>query len=294
MSASSLPAGGPQEPLPRGRRGLLSRMTGLGRRGGRGVATAALPSPVPGPAPAPVVPPPPAPRATRPARTSASATPAPVRTKSPAAAGRPAAVKPPAPRPAPAAKPAAAATPAKFAATPTPAAAPKRAAAPKTASAKPAAPAETPAKQPVTKPAAAKPATAARPRPARAAAGDGEAWTPAELGEIRSLLEAEAGNLRREIDEAARALDDVRRDGSDGTGDDQADAGTATFEREHEMSLANNSRDLLVQTERALKRLDNGTYGVCEVCGTPIAKARLLAFPRATLCVRCKQREERR
>jgi len=115
-----------------------------------------------------------------------------------------------------------------------------------------------------------------------------------EVADIRRLLLDEAADLRRELDDAAEALDVKRRDGADATGDDQADAGTATFEREHEMSLANNSRDLLVQTERALARLADGTYGVCEVCGTPIAKARLQAFPRATLCVTCKQREERR
>ncbi|TAL16310.1 MAG: DNA-binding protein, partial [Frankiales bacterium] len=51
---------------------------------------------------------------------------------------------------------------------------------------------------------------------------------------------------------------------------------------------------LLLQVERALARLDEGTYGRCENCGNPIPKARLQAFPRATLCVACKQREERR
>ena len=53
-----------------------------------------------------------------------------------------------------------------------------------------------------------------------------------------------------------------------------------TFEREHEMSLADNSRELLTQTERALERIDDGTYGICESCGNPIGKARLQAFPR--------------
>jgi len=60
------------------------------------------------------------------------------------------------------------------------------------------------------------------------------------------------------------------------------------------MSLAYNSRDLLEQNERAIERIEAGTYGVCESCGKPIGKARLQAFPRATLCVTCKQREERR
>ncbi|HSN07288.1 MAG TPA: TraR/DksA C4-type zinc finger protein [Candidatus Angelobacter sp.] len=60
------------------------------------------------------------------------------------------------------------------------------------------------------------------------------------------------------------------------------------------MSLANNARELLLQNERALARLEDGTYGICERCGRPIGKLRLQAFPRVTLCVSCKQLEERR
>ncbi|HEY8728338.1 MAG TPA: TraR/DksA C4-type zinc finger protein, partial [Acidothermaceae bacterium] len=119
-------------------------------------------------------------------------------------------------------------------------------------------------------------------------------WTKRELTAIRVELEAEAQRLRGEIETAETDLADRLRDGGDGAGDDQADAGTKTFEREHEMSLANNARDLLVQTEHALARIDAGTYGRCENCGNPIGKLRLQANPRATLCVTCKQREERR
>jgi RNA polymerase-binding protein DksA len=119
-------------------------------------------------------------------------------------------------------------------------------------------------------------------------------WTKAELTEIRKELDEQARELRGEINEAESAWAALQRDSGEGSGDDQADAGTKTFEREHEMSLAANSRDLLSQVERALQRLDNGTYGMCENCGNPIGKARLQAFPRATLCVTCKQREERR
>jgi RNA polymerase-binding transcription factor DksA len=54
------------------------------------------------------------------------------------------------------------------------------------------------------------------------------------------------------------------------------------------------AQDLLDQGERALGRIDAGTYGVCESCGQPMGKARLLAFPRATLCVACQQHQERR
>jgi DnaK suppressor protein len=121
-----------------------------------------------------------------------------------------------------------------------------------------------------------------------------EPWTDAELKQVRAELESEAAGLRADIARAdsdiAERLSDAVRD----AGDDQADAGTKAFEREHELALTQNARDLLDQSERALTRIDAGTYGVCESCGEPIGKARLLAFPRATLCVKCKQREERR
>jgi len=123
---------------------------------------------------------------------------------------------------------------------------------------------------------------------------DEEPWTKAELNEVRTGLQDEVRRLRDELDLAEHEIDDMLRDSGDGAGDDAADAGSKTFEREHEMSLANNTRDMLVQAERALARIDNGTYGICENCGNPIGKARLQVFPRATLCMTCKQREERR
>ncbi|MGH3326691.1 MAG: TraR/DksA C4-type zinc finger protein [Streptomycetales bacterium] len=121
-----------------------------------------------------------------------------------------------------------------------------------------------------------------------------EPWTRTELREVRGGLETEIARLRTEISEAELEFAELLRDSGDSAGDDQADAGNKTFEREHEMSLAKNSRDMLLQTERALDRIEDGTYGVCESCGNPIGKARLQAFSRATLCVGCKQREERR
>ena len=129
---------------------------------------------------------------------------------------------------------------------------------------------------------------------APAAAGPVDDWSADELAEVRTELEAQAAALRGEIDRAEVASEKLKRDQSTEGSGDEADAGSKTFEREHEMSLANNSRDLLVQVERALGRLDAGTYGRCEECGNAIPKARLQAFPRATLCVTCKQREERR
>jgi RNA polymerase-binding protein DksA len=129
---------------------------------------------------------------------------------------------------------------------------------------------------------------------ALAVKADEKPWTKAELDEVRAELTADVDRLRTELDLASRELDDLMRDAGDGAGNDQADVGSTTFERDHEMSLANNARDMLTQTQHALERIDNGTYGVCENCGQPIGKNRLMAFPRATLCLTCKQREERR
>jgi DnaK suppressor protein len=123
---------------------------------------------------------------------------------------------------------------------------------------------------------------------------DESPWTKAELDEVRAGLNADVERLKGELDLAERELDDLMRDAGDGAGNDQADVGSTTFERDHEMSLANNARDMLTQTEHALERIADGTYGVCESCGQPIGKNRLIAFPRATLCLTCKQREERR
>jgi len=119
-------------------------------------------------------------------------------------------------------------------------------------------------------------------------------WTAGELAAVRDRLEAEIAQLRAEIAAAESQIAERIGDVAEGAGDDQADTGAKTFEREQEMALTCNARDLLAQNERATGRIDQGTYGVCESCGRPIGKARLQAFPRATLCVRCKQREERR
>ncbi|PPK95226.1 DnaK suppressor protein [Kineococcus xinjiangensis] len=120
------------------------------------------------------------------------------------------------------------------------------------------------------------------------------AWTDAELREQRAALVEEVERLSVQLHRASLAFSALVASGGQGAGDDQVDHGAATSGREHEMTIANNERDLLEQTERALERLDNGTYGVCESCGNAVGKARLQAFPRATLCIGCKSRSERR
>lgn len=119
-------------------------------------------------------------------------------------------------------------------------------------------------------------------------------WTPEEVAEARQGLADDAQRLRAEIAASEDSLAGLMRDSGDGAGDDEADTGSKNITREHELALAANAREMLYQTEKALDRLAAGTYGTCEVCGKPIGKARMQAFPRATLCVEDKQRQERR
>ena len=82
--------------------------------------------------------------------------------------------------------------------------------------------------------------------------------------------------------------------GDVGLDDEPADAGTATFEREKDLSIENNVRDLLHKIDRALKRIDDGTYGICDICGKPIEKARVKALPYVDLCIKDAQAQSRR
>lgn len=117
----------------------------------------------------------------------------------------------------------------------------------------------------------------------------------ADTEKIRQALSGRRDELRDEYDQTLVDITELQRDRlTDSAGDDQADTGTKTFEREQEITLANNILERITQVERALERLDEGSYGWCERCGNPIPVERLAAFPSATLCVTCKQLEERR
>jgi RNA polymerase-binding transcription factor DksA len=133
----------------------------------------------------------------------------------------------------------------------------------------------------------------AAPTPVTAGASE-TPWTAAELKAVKSEITKELVRLRAELSLVEVEMEELIAASGEGAGDDQADSGNKTFEREHEMSLVINARDLVLQTERALDRIESKTYGNCEECGNAIGKARLQVFPRATLCMICKQKEERR
>lgn len=113
---------------------------------------------------------------------------------------------------------------------------------------------------------------------------------------IRTTLETERAQLQKQQDELdSAAFEDTQSEASGEVGMDQdfADAGTATFDRERDLSIRNNIQDLIAQMTRAIARIDEGSYGTCERCGRPIDAARLKALPHALLCMDCKRREER-
>jgi len=119
-------------------------------------------------------------------------------------------------------------------------------------------------------------------------------WTKAEVDEVISDLNDDRARVVRTLAAQEEDLAGLMRDAGDGAGHDQADMGATSFERDQELTLLNNEREKLAQIDRALARIADGTYGICESCGNPIGKGRSMAFPRATLCLTCKQREERR
>lgn len=112
-----------------------------------------------------------------------------------------------------------------------------------------------------------------------------------DLGPIEEKLRAERDHLLRQIAEL-----EARQTGAENSEgyDDEGEPETATYERERDLSLLENTRDLLDNVDRALDKMAKGTYGICESCGKSIEAARLRALPYATLCISCKREEERR
>jgi len=104
----------------------------------------------------------------------------------------------------------------------------------------------------------------------------------------------------RVIDEISfLANDNLNKSSKDASGDlssysfHMADQGTDNFDREFAASLLNSEHDVLYEIEEALRRIDQGTYGVCEMSGQPIERERLKALPFARFCVAVQSEMER-
>jgi DnaK suppressor protein len=123
------------------------------------------------------------------------------------------------------------------------------------------------------------------------------AYSQKELEELRERLLTERTELQEQlttIEEQSFATSQSDLSGEVSFDEENADAGTFTFERERDLSIENNVRDLLGKIDRALTRMDDGTYGLCSRCGKPIEKARLKALPYVDLCLKDAQAQSRR
>lgn len=120
---------------------------------------------------------------------------------------------------------------------------------------------------------------------------------PKKLEHFKNRLIKEKETLTKELNEINEGnLHMLQSDMSGETAHDEhlADSGTATFERERDLTLENNIKDLLTRVEAALAKMDKGTYGVCDRCTGEIDPARMKAVPYANLCITCKKEEENR
>jgi RNA polymerase-binding protein DksA len=121
-------------------------------------------------------------------------------------------------------------------------------------------------------------------------------YTKTELKDLKQRLLDERNELEEQlttIEESSFAASQSDLSGEVPFEDEYADAGSFTFERQRDLSIENNVRDLMQKIDKALSRMKEGTYGVCSRCGRPIEKARLKALPYVELCIKDAQAQAR-
>jgi RNA polymerase-binding protein DksA len=117
-----------------------------------------------------------------------------------------------------------------------------------------------------------------------------------EVDRFRQMLLEERERVRGAIEylhqENPGSIEDET--GEESTFDNHlGDTATVTYDREMDYTLEDNSEAVLAAIEKALTKIEAGTYGICERCGNPIAEERLEALPYAELCIDCKRRSLR-
>jgi RNA polymerase-binding protein DksA len=111
-----------------------------------------------------------------------------------------------------------------------------------------------------------------------------------DTGEFKRRLEQERVRLSDAVsflerDNAGSIEDELGEVSGGGVDNHMADTATATFDRELEAGLEEGAQQTLADVEAALARIEDGSFGTCEVCGKPIGAARLAAIPWARLCI---------
>ena len=119
--------------------------------------------------------------------------------------------------------------------------------------------------------------------------------TKPQLKEFRQRLLQErakvAGEIRSIVEETKKSPREASGDLS-GYTIHMADMAADTYERELSMNLVSSEQEVLYQIDDALKRIDEGTYGICQQCNKPITLTRLKAVPYASMCIACQRQQE--
>jgi len=118
-----------------------------------------------------------------------------------------------------------------------------------------------------------------------------------QIKQFRQLLITERVKLADEIKSIAQEASKSPREAS---GDlsaytlHMADMAADTYERELSMNIISSEQEILYQIDDALKRLDDGSFGICQQCSQPILMSRLKAVPYASLCIACQRTKEQK
>lgn len=117
-----------------------------------------------------------------------------------------------------------------------------------------------------------------------------------ELKRFKKLIEEEKAKVLNDIgmvEEEIAGMSASKGSGKAGYSNHMADIGTDAMEQEQAFLRASKGVDYLVSLEEALKRIDIGNYGICELCQSKIPTKRLEAFLAARLCIQCKSSQEK-
>ena len=112
--------------------------------------------------------------------------------------------------------------------------------------------------------------------------------------QARTLLMGEKERINAELEQLDldSKSEDARREGSPfGKREEEA---TESLEFEKRLALEKQLHEQLADVDHALQKIEDGTYGICDSCGQPIAPKRLEALPAASLCVECKAKNAKR
>lgn len=117
-----------------------------------------------------------------------------------------------------------------------------------------------------------------------------------DLARFRKIIEDERARIREKLDALDEEISERasnKSSGSQGYSNHMADIGSDAMGQEQAFLHASQGAAYLRRLDEALKRIENGTYGICEDCDSKIPLKRLEAYPAATLCVTCKSKRER-